>query len=452
MLSPAHPGISGSSVDQGTQVNGQGITSSGNGRRWQGGLVRGLSLPAVSRGTGSSWIRSILAPRPPSLIIFPSVAVTGTLFAGFVMALSSAQLSGSVSGTLGGVLLVLVSLPIALLMGTVLAIVLPQRFFASSSTLVAVLSSYSPYLFGALTGIWGALWLGKMLPFEYDSLTSAWRWNIAIAGAGTWLLVGLVSNHLAGMVERRREYEKGLEELRESRYRIMQVHEHIRKEVAGLLHGRVQSRLVVLGHWLKECQDRSKDWPSDVVETLDNANKLLQEIRDHELRSITRQLYPNIIRMGLPSALNSLADRFRSVFSVDLEIQDEIADLENPAKPKLDESVRLAFYRVAEEALSNVAKYSQATAATVTVGFSSDREVRLTVRDDGRGFDPATASMGQGLLSMEDYATSLGGTLEVRSREGAGTTIVALVPLHSPSPPLDPRLGGGSQGRHTATI
>ena len=143
MLSPAHPGISGSSVDQGTQVNGQGITSSGNGRRWQGGLVRGLSLPAVSRGTGSSWIRSILAPRPPSLIIFPSVAVTGTLFAGFVMALSSAQLSGSVSGTLGGVLLVLVSLPIALLMGTVLSIVLPQRLFASSSTLVAVMSSFS---------------------------------------------------------------------------------------------------------------------------------------------------------------------------------------------------------------------------------------------------------------------------------------------------------------------
>lgn len=385
-------------------------------------LVR---MEAKSRG----WIRAVFAPRPPSLVIFSSVAVTATLFMGVVMGLVSAQISGHLADALGSFLLVAASLPTALLTTIFLSVIIPYRAFVSSSPLVAFMSSYAPYTLGALTGIFTALSLGKLLPFEYDSLTGAWRWAIALAGPTIWLLMGIVSNHLSAVVDRRKEYEKGLEEQRESRHRIMLVHEHTRKEVAGLLHGRVQSRMVVLGHWLKECQDRLKDGPSDLLEKLDNANKLLQEIRDQELRSITRQLYPSIIRTGLPSALNSLADRFRTVFSVELEIDKGIADLESPLKPSLSESLRLTIYRVAEEALSNAAKHSQAQAARVSLSLSPVQEVLLEVEDNGHGFDPSAASRGQGVISMEDYVAALGGTLEMRSAEGMGTTIRAVVPV-----------------------
>ena len=293
------------------------------------------------------------------------------------------------------------------------------------------MSSYTPYTLGAFTGIFTALWLGKLLPFEYDSLTGAWRWAITIAGASIWLLMGTLSNHLAAVVDRRKEYEKGLEEQRESRHRIMLVHEHTRKEVAGLLHGRVQGRMVVLGHWLKECQDRLKDGPYDVLERLDNAGKLLKDVMDQELRSITRQLYPSIIRTGLPSALNSLADRFRTVFSVELEIDKGIAELESPIKPSLSESLRLTLYRVAEEALSNAAKHSQAKAVRVSLSLSSAQEVLLEVEDDGQGFDPSAVSQGQGVISMDDYVSALGGTLEMRSAQGVGTTVRAMVPVAS---------------------
>ena len=206
-----------------------------------------------------SLIEMVFVTRPPSLIIFTSVGVTATLFMALVTGITSAQISGDLSGALGAVLLVVVSLPIVLLSAIFLAVAVPYRVFASSSKLVAMTSSYLPYVLGALTGIWATTWLSGFLPFEYQALTGPWKWTIAVAGPGLWLVVGLVSNHLASMAEHQRGYEKGMDELRESRHRIMLVHEQTRKEVAGLLHGRVQGRMVVLGHWLKDCQERFKD-------------------------------------------------------------------------------------------------------------------------------------------------------------------------------------------------
>ncbi len=389
--------------------------------------------------------KATFVPRQPSLVIFTSVAVAATLLLGLIVGIVSARVSSDVAGTFRGFLLVAASLPPALLTTMFLALIIPYRAYASSSTLIGLLSSYSPYVLGALTGIWSALLPGKLMPFGYDSLPTLWKWTIALGGPATWLLMGLVSNHLAAIVARRRDYERSLEELMESRHRVLMVHEQTRKDVAGLLHGRVQSRLVVLGHWLKTCQDQLKDGPKEAMESLEQADKLLREIRDEEIRSITRQLYPSIIRTGLPSALNSLADRFRSMFTVELDVDEKMAELESPVKPSLDESLRLTLYRVAEEALSNVAKHAQAQEAWVTLTLSPSKEVRLVVRDNGHGFEPPEASNGQGLLSMEDYVTALGGTVEVKSALERGTMVVASVPMSRPTPPknsFDPKTGG----------
>ena len=242
------------------------------------------------------------------------------------------------------------------------------------------------------------------------------------------MFIGLGSNHLAAMVERRRAYERGLDELRESRHRIMLAHEQTRKEVAGLIHGRVQSRMVVLGHWLTECQDRLKDGPGEVFESLDNVKKLLNEIRDQELRSITRQLYPSIIRTGLPSALNSLADGFSSVFAVELGIDEEVARLERPVKPSFNEPLRLG-HRVAEEALSNVAKHSHAQEARVSLSLTRTQEVLLVVQDEAMGSILRRPAQATGFYTMEDYVTALGGSIEVKNALGTGTMITVSVPV-----------------------
>ena len=220
-----------------------------------------------------------------------------------------------------------------------------------------------------------------------------------------------------------------MEELRESRYRMVVVHEQTRKEIAGLLHGRVQSRLIVLSHWLKECQDRLKDRPQEAGEKLVNATELLKYIRDQELCSITRQLYPSIIRTGLPSVLRSLADRFHTVFDVQTDVDRKLVEMEDSSGSGLDDQLRPTLYRVAEEALSNAAKYAQAREVKIRTYLSPLFEVVLEVEDDGEGFLPQETPRGQGLLSMEDYLTAFGGKLEVRSSPGMGTTVSASVPI-----------------------
>ena len=374
------------------------------------------------------WSRKLLEPRQPSLVVFTPVAVATTLFMGLIIGFSVAQLSGDPEQALKSSIIAAVSLPIALLAAIFLSLGLPYRWFASSSTPVALLSSYAPYIVGSLSGVWAALWLWNILLFEYGAISTSWQLGIAGVGTGAWFVVGRFTNHLAGVVERRKDYEKGLEELMESRHRIMLIHEQTRKEVAGLLHGRVQSRLVVLGHWLKDCQGQLKEGPAQAMESLEEANKLLREIRDQELRNITRQLYPSIIRTGLPSALNSLADRFRSVFSVEVLIDNDVAEMDNPMNPRLNESLRLTLYRVAEEALGNVAKHAQANEVWLSLSLSPAREMMLVVRDNGRGFDRSTAKVGQGLLSIDDYVMALGGTVQVTSAAGAGTVVVVSVP------------------------
>ena len=124
-------------------------------RQSKEGAEHVFSLPLPRLGQVSSRARSAFEPRPPSLVIFTSVAVTVTLFMGLVVGITAAQVSGGAAGSLVGFLLVIVSLPIALLATILFSVIIPYKAFASSSILVGILASYSPYVLAALSGIWG---------------------------------------------------------------------------------------------------------------------------------------------------------------------------------------------------------------------------------------------------------------------------------------------------------
>ncbi len=99
----------------------------------------------------------------------------------------------------------------------------------------------------------------------------------------------------------------------------------------------------------------------------------------------------------------------------------------------------MALYRVTQEALTNVRKHARTRKARITLTRQdSRRRIRLEVRDEGRGFDPSAATGGAGglgervgLSGMRERVELLGGELEMTSRPGAGTTLVAEVPLHT---------------------
>ena len=84
----------------------------------------------------------------------------------------------------------------------------------------------------------------------------------------------------------------------------------------------------------------------------------------------------------------------------------------------IPEQVRLAAYRIAEEALTNVVKHTKASVVSMTLNRSPDEWLCLELRDNGQGFDLAGASEGRGLMMMQDYAAVVGGSCTDKERPG----------------------------------
>ena len=101
----------------------------------------------------------------------------------------------------------------------------------------------------------------------------------------------------------------------------------------------------------------------------------------------------------------------------------------------MDKNAELTLYRTTQEALTNIGKYAQCTNVQVQLAQHA-REVRLSVRDDGQGFDTKAVTPGRhGLMGMRVRVESHGGRLEVESAPGLGTTITATLPASSSAPP-----------------
>jgi two-component system sensor histidine kinase UhpB len=112
-----------------------------------------------------------------------------------------------------------------------------------------------------------------------------------------------------------------------------------------------------------------------------------------------------------------------------------------PIVSALSPEAELALYRIAQEALSNAVRHAGASEVRLAIRRAGD-EVRLTVTDDGAGFDPEALGeareRGLGLFGMHERAAYVGGAVEVRARPGAGTTVEARVPVHdAPTPYLE---------------
>jgi signal transduction histidine kinase len=103
-------------------------------------------------------------------------------------------------------------------------------------------------------------------------------------------------------------------------------------------------------------------------------------------------------------------------------------DLESQIRERLPAHVETALYRIVQEALTNIVKHAQASAVSIVLARKAN-VVTAVIEDDGRGFNLAGTREGLGLLGMGERLALLGGKLKIESSHGAGTTIVAEVPL-----------------------
>jgi signal transduction histidine kinase len=222
--------------------------------------------------------------------------------------------------------------------------------------------------------------------------------------------------HLLGMAIANAESRA---ELAASRARIVAATDDARRRIERDLHDGVQQRLVSLGLELRATQAGA---PEHLAELGDGLSRLAQGLADVqlELRELARGIHPAILAEGgLGPALKALARR--SPIPVELQLREHA---------RLPEQIEVAGYYVVSEALTNAAKYSEASLINVELTVD-ERFLRLYVRDDGAGgADPAR---GSGLIGLRDRVETVAGRIAIESPPGAGTTLRVSIPLHASS-------------------
>jgi len=211
------------------------------------------------------------------------------------------------------------------------------------------------------------------------------------------------------------ELRARLEALRASRARLVEAGDAERRRLTRDLHDGAQQRLVSLMIELKLARQRFDADPELARKLLDSAVENASAAVD-DLRDLAAGIHPAVLsQRGLDAAIESLATR--ASFPVELETR--LAD-------RLPLPVETAAYFVVAEALTNVAKYANATYAAVSARVEDGTAV-IEIRDDGTG--GADASSGSGLRGLSDRVGALDGTLRVESPTGEGTIIRATIPL-----------------------
>jgi PAS domain S-box-containing protein len=245
------------------------------------------------------------------------------------------------------------------------------------------------------------------------------RWRASGGGEAVvaWSTTPLLDEHgrpnflISGMeiTERKRQEE----ELRDSRKRLLEAGDAERRRLERNLHDGAQQRLVSLSLALRLAQAKLERDPKEATKLLGSASDELAQALE-ELRELARGIHPAVLSdRGLSAALEALAGR--APLPVEVLTPEE----------RLPPPVEAAAYYVISEALTNVAKYAQASTVDVRVTRLNGRAV-IEVADDGvGGADPLR---GSGLRGLADRVEALDGRLQVVSAPGRGTVVRAEIP------------------------
>ena len=206
-------------------------------------------------------------------------------------------------------------------------------------------------------------------------------------------------------------------ELRASRQRIVSAQDAAARRLERNIHDGAQQQLVALAVKTRLADSFVGRDEAKVHDVLSQIQTEAQEALEN-LRDLARGIYPPILAdQGLAVALDAQAKRSPVPMVV-----------EAVGISRYQSETEAAVYFSVLEALQNVAKYSGASHAMVSL-HGDDGHLTFEVTDDGVGFDPGTTSYGTGLQGVADRLAAVDGTLEVRSQRGLGTTIVGIVPV-----------------------
>jgi len=210
-----------------------------------------------------------------------------------------------------------------------------------------------------------------------------------------------------------------IEDLRASRQRLVAAQDEERRRLERNLHDGAQQQLVALAVKARLASTFVGREPDKELEMLGDLQGGLSDALE-TLRDLARGIYPPLLAdKGLPSAVEAHSRKASMPVRV-----------ETDGIGRYSQESEAAVYFCVLEALQNASKYAEASDVTVRL-WQENSDLLFSVADDGRGFDRETTSLGAGLQNMTDRLAALGGTLDIRSRPGGGTTVSGRIPVQS---------------------
>jgi two-component system NarL family sensor kinase len=271
---------------------------------------------------------------------------------------------------------------------------------------------------------------------EHERLTSTYAAMVAVAVRNAQLNEALresharlerqVSDRTAELALARDSFADKAERLKSVLAETVDTQEQERRRIASDIHDGINQLLIGAILELTSGQHRlASGQVSSAQEALSSARHILTQV-EAEIRRVVHDLHPPVLEgLGLAPALRELAERFERFTGIDTRFQ------VSGEPRRLGDRAEIGLYRVAQEALRNVAVHSGAQTVAVTLAFRAGHVV-MEMGDDGGGFDPSVVSRsgdrGFGLESMRRRVRDLGGDWAIDSVAGKGTRLEARIP------------------------
>ena len=213
--------------------------------------------------------------------------------------------------------------------------------------------------------------------------------------------------------------------------RLIERQESERKRIASELHDSIGQDLLVIKN-RTYLATQAKPVPARIKQQLDQIMETVTQSLQN-VRRIARNLRPyHLDRVGLPGAIRSMLETASQSSGIIFETNlDAVGEL----YPDASKDMEVNLYRIVQENVNNILKHSEAKHARVEFQ-RTDGRLSVVIRDDGKGFDPATvhsaaSTAGLGLTGMAERVRILSGTYVVDSRPGTGTTVTIVIPYRA---------------------
>ncbi|MCG2722713.1 MAG: PAS domain S-box protein [Thermodesulfovibrionales bacterium] len=219
---------------------------------------------------------------------------------------------------------------------------------------------------------------------------------------------------------------RAYEQVRALAAQLNEVEEKERKELVRELHDQVGQNLTALGINLNIILTEIAGKENDIILPRLEDSLMLLEQTTERIRSLMSDLRPSLMDdYGLMAVIRWFGRQFATRTGISVTVQGEELD------PRFDQNVETTLFRIVQEALNNVVKHAGAQNVTITLA-EKNRQIALTVTDDGRGFDTQRVYLSPeqpkwGIISMRERAEAIGGDLRVETDPGKGTRVIVEV-------------------------